>query len=168
MWDLTSKGAYIEACEYVDKLAKAAIIAALERDLMKIFNDKIKELETLIEHSYESGVSLEEAERLAGRFLHAQLQVSEELRKADLDSRMRKSGLKAVKAAVYSDACSKADKKPTEGALEHTINSNELVNGEQTELDKAEVSRDELTRIYNVFQAAHVHFRQMSKGVFSG
>lgn len=128
----------------------------------------VEDLEAIIEASYSDGITLEEAERLAGRFLHAQLQASKELRNADLDSRMRKSGLKAVKAAVYTDTCTKTEKKPTEAAIEAIINSNDLVNGEQTELDKAEVNRDELARTYSVFQAAHVHFRQMSKGVFGG
>lgn len=132
------------------------------------FEELVKSLELKIQASYESGVSLEEAEKLASEFLFAQLTVSNQLRKADLDSRIRKSGLKAVKAAVYTDACSKADKKPTEGALEHLLNMNELVSGEQDSLDKAEVQRDELSRIYNIFQAAHVHFRQISKGQFGG
>ncbi len=128
------------------------------------FLDQIKELETQIQSSYSEGVTLDQAEKLAGRFLHAQMQVSTELRKSDLDARMRKSGLKAVKAAVYTDTCSKADKKPTEGALEHLINMNELVSGEQDALDRAEVNRDELERLYSIFQQAHVYFRQIGRG----
>jgi hypothetical protein len=135
---------------------------------MNKFESIIADLEAKIEASYTEGVTLEEAEKLAGRFLHAQMQVSGELRKADLNSRMRKSGLKAVKAAVYMDIIAKSEKKPTESQMDHMINTNELVSPEQDALDLAETSRDELERLFGVFQAAHVHFRQMSKGQFNG
>lgn len=131
---------------------------------MKLF----QELEQSIQDAYDIGASLEEAEKLASKFLYAQIKVSEQLQQADLNSRMRKSGLKAVKAAVYNDSVSKSDKKPTESQLEHTINSNELVNGEQDELDKAEVNRDALARYYSIFQNAHIHFRSIAKGPFNG
>lgn len=132
------------------------------------FEERIQELETKIQSSYTEGVTLDQAEKLAGEFLHAQMLVSGRLSTIDLSARMRKSGLKAVKAAVYLDTCSKADKKPTESALEHMINVNELVAKEQDGLDTEEAARDNLTRLYNIFQAAHVHFRQMSKGQFGG
>jgi hypothetical protein len=131
------------------------------------FEALVKDLEAKIEASYTEGVTLDEAEKLAGRFLQAQMAASSELRKADLDARMRKSGLKAVRASIYTNECSGALKKPTEGQITAVIDSNELVSGEQDGLDKAESQRDELQRLYNVFQAAHVHFRQMSKGQFS-
>lgn len=125
-----------------------------------------KELEAEIQASYEEGVTLEAAERLAGKFLYAQIQLSATLRGADLDARMRKSGLKAVRAAVYSDIVGRSEKKPTVDALEHMLNSNELVNGEQVELDKAEVERDELERLYDIFLNAHIYFRGVAKGRF--
>jgi hypothetical protein len=130
------------------------------------FEALCKSLEEKIQKSYEEGVTLEDAEKLAGEFLYAQIQVSSELKKSDLDSRMRKSGVKAIKAAIYSEACSKSDKKPTESALEHILNLNELVQGEQEALDNAEASRDELSRYYSIFQNAHIHFRGIAKGKF--
>ena len=133
---------------------------------MNNFDEIVQELEAEIMASYTEGITIMQAEKLAGKFLHAQMATSAELSKGDLDSRMRKSGLKAVKAAVYTDACTKTEKKPTESALEHLLNANELVNGEQLALDRAEVRRDELERLYSVFQAAHVHFRTIAKGVF--
>lgn len=128
------------------------------------FSDRIAQLEAKIESSYTEGVTLEQAEKLAGEFLHAQMQVSAQLRTGDLDARMRKSGVKAVRAAIYLDIVSKAEKKPTEGQIDHMINTNDLVASEQDSLDKAEVSRDELERLYNVFNSAHVYFRQLSRG----
>lgn len=128
------------------------------------FKDFCENIEIKLVATYEQGVTLEEAEKLAGEFLHAQMQVSGELKKADLDSRMRKSGTKAIKAAIYTDICAKSEKKPTESALEHMINMNELVGAEQDALDKAEVDRDELERYYNIFREAHIHFRGISRG----
>lgn len=126
------------------------------------------ELEGKIEHSYQNGVTADDAERLAGQFLVAQLQVSAELRKADLDSRMRKSGLKAIRAAVYMEAATKSDKKPTEAQLGATVDLNDMVQGEQSAFDTAEVNRDELERYYNIFIQSHVHFRTIAKGTFGG
>lgn len=130
------------------------------------FKNLCETLENKIQSAYTSGTTLDEAEKLAGEFLYAQLKVSEELKLADLDSRMRKSGLKAVKATVYMEACSKTDKKPTETQLEHILNTNSLVQAEQESLDTSEVSRDSLERYYDIFREAHVHFRQLSKGKF--
>lgn len=126
----------------------------------------LENLESKIQGSYENGTTLEEAERLAAEFLQAQIKVSEQLKIADLDARMRKSGVKAVRAAIYLDTVQKSEKKPTEAQIEHTINVNELVTGEQTALDTAEVNRDELDRYYNIFSNAHIFYRGVSKGRF--
>lgn len=134
---------------------------------MSNFNKFCKDLETKIQNSYEKGVSIEQAEKLAGEFLKAQMVVSDELKTSDLDSRMRKSGLKAVRAAVYMDAATKSDKKPTEAALESILNTNELVQNEQDALDKAEVDRDSLKRYYDIFREAHIYYRGIAKGSFS-
>ena len=130
------------------------------------FNEFCKELETTIKNSYEEGTTLDEAEKLAAKFLFAQIQVSNHLKSADLDTRMRKSGVKAVRAAVYADTCAKHEKKPTVDALEHALNSNGLVNEQQQELDKAEVSKNELERLYDVFSNAHIYYRGIAKGRF--
>lgn len=131
---------------------------------------KLKEicesLEAKIQAAYEQGTTLEAAERLASEFLYAQLQISCTLRNKDLDARMKKSGTKAVKAAIYLDIVQKADKKPTEAQIAAMIDSNDLVSGEQNALDEAEVDRDELERYYDIFTNAHIHFRGLAKGQF--
>lgn len=128
-----------------------------------------QQLESEIEQSYEEGVTPEKAEKLAGKFLKAQMQVSAELTKADLSSRMRKSGVKAVRAAVYLDIVSKAEsKKPTETHIASTIDTNDLVGTEQQAYDEAEVQKSELERYYDIFVQAHVHFRTIAKGTFGG
>lgn len=131
---------------------------------MKKFESVCEELESIIQNAYENGVTLEEAEKHAGRFLHAQMVVSAELKNADLDARMKKSGVKAMRALAYGQACEGKDKKPTESALEHAMNTHELVQTEQNSLDTAEVSKDELTRYYNIFREGHIYFRGIGKG----
>lgn len=133
---------------------------------MSKFKTLCSELESLIEASYTDGVTLEDAEKLAGKFLSAQILVSQELKKADLDSRMRKSGLKAVRAAIYMEAATKTDKKPSDVMLQAMVDMNDLVQGEQNNFDEAEADRDDLERYYNIFREGHVHFRQLSRGKF--
>lgn len=133
---------------------------------MKKFTEFCKELEAEIERTYTEGATLEEAERLAAKFLSAQLAVSGELKKADLDSRMRKSGVKAIRAALYLEIVSKSDKKPTEAQISALIDSDQLVTDEQLEYDRAEVDKAELERYYDIFVNSHIYFRGIAKGKF--
>lgn len=119
-----------------------------------------------ITDAYTVGVTLEEAEKLACEFLAAQIEVAETLRDADLDSRMKKSGVKAVRAAVYMEAATKGEKKPSDVLLEAHVNMNDLVAGEQRAFDEAEVERDRLQNYLNIFRDAHIHFRAVAKGRF--
>lgn len=135
---------------------------------MDLMTGQFEELVKDIQRSYEEGVTVEEAERLAGKFLHAQISASEEFRKADLDARMRKSGLKAVKAAVYMTNATKTEKKPSDTYLEAIINMDEIVIAEQKALDEAEVLVDQLRTYLSVFKEAHIHFRSIAKGAMNG
>lgn len=128
------------------------------------FQEFCASLEAKITASYESGVTVEEAERLAGEFLHAQIRTSQELKVQDLGCRMRKSGVKAIKAAVYMEAATKTDKKPSDVMLNAIVDINELVQGEQRAFDEAEAAKDDLERFYNIFREAHIFFRGVSKG----
>lgn len=132
-------------------------------------DDIRKFLETLsknIESSYEESVTMEEAEKLASKFLSGQIKISDELKRADLDARMRKSGLKAIRSAVYMKSATSGDKKPSDTFLEAIVNMDELVIGEQGRLDEAEVELDYLQNHYNIFKEAHIHFRGISRGRF--
>lgn len=129
--------------------------------------DKLcKNLEKKIQTAYEQGTSLEEAEKLAGEFLYAMLQVSTQLQVLDLDSRMKKTGLKAIRATVLLDEIRKADKKPSDTVLVALVDSNETVIAQQDLLDTAEVEHDRIERYYNIFLNAHIFFRGVSKGRF--
>lgn len=130
---------------------------------MSKFTEFCSKLEAKIVNSYEESITLEEAEKLSAEFLYAQLQVSSELKKADLSSRMRKQGVKAIRAALYTEARSKAD-KITEAAITAMLDANELVASEQIAFDTAEVDRDELERYYNIFLNAHIFFRGVARG----
>lgn len=127
-----------------------------------------EDLKEEIKLAYTSEVSLTKAEKLAARFLHAQMEVSDQLRSVDLDSRMKKSGSKAVKAGVYMEVATASDKKPSDTFIENVVNRHELVNQQQDALDTAEVNRDSLERYYNIFREAHTYFRQMSRQSFGG
>lgn len=123
-----------------------------------------EELEEIIEKTYTSGVTMEGAERLAARFLHAQMLISSELRSASLDAKMRKAGVKGVRAAIYLAEVQKNEKKPSDTLLTAIVDTNEVVAGEEEALFKAETSSDELSRQYDIFGAAHVYYRQVSRG----
>lgn len=129
-------------------------------------NEYVKVLEGKIQSSYEEGVTMENAEKLAAEFLRAMMLVSAELRTMDLDARMRKSGVKAVKAKAYLDIVTSQEKKPTETHIQSLIDTNGVVSEAQDNLDVAEVDKAELERYYDIFQNAHVYYRNVSKGKF--
>lgn len=130
------------------------------------FEEQLKQLENKIKDTYEQGVTLEEAEKLAAEFLYAQMVVSTELRKEDLNARMNKSGNKAIRAAAYLNIVSEAEKKPTEAQIAAIIETDEPVKLQQSQLDESEVKVAELERYYNIFQNAHIYYRGIAKGKF--
>lgn len=127
-----------------------------------------EELENDIKNAYEKGVGPDEAERLAAKFLLAQLSAGQELSNLDLSARMKKTGLKACKAEAYLQYAKVTGdaKKPTEAALSAMIDSDKTVLEEQDGLDKAEVQRDLLENYLAVFQEAHLYYRALLKGKF--
>lgn len=129
---------------------------------------KFEELTNDIKSAYEEGVTLEQAERLAAKFLFAQLSISDDLKSVSLDSRMKKSGLKAVRAAIYIQEATKSEKKPTESHLASLVEMNELVGSGQNAYDTAEVEAAHLQNYLNVFINAHIYFRGIARGNFGG
>lgn len=126
--------------------------------------DFCKELETQIISAYETSVTIEEAEKLAAKFLHAQMLIADELKVKDLDARMRKSGVKAIKAAVYMENATKGDKKPSDVMLGSIVDMSELVQNAQTGFDEAEVDADSLRNYLNIFKEGHIYFRNVARG----
>lgn len=132
--------------------------------MTKFYSD----LQKKIEATYTEGVTVDEAEKLAAEFLHAQMVVSSELRQLDLDARMRKSGVKAIRSAVYLAEIKKHDKKPSDVQLSAIVDSDDIVDREQQDYDTAEANKAELERLYDIFLNAHIYFRGIAKGSFNG
>lgn len=130
------------------------------------FQSFCAELTRDIQRASGEGVTLEESERLAAKFLNAQIQVGLELSRTDLDCRMRKSGVKAIKAVVYMEAATKTDKKPSDTLLGAIVDMDGIVISEQRSLDQSEVCRNELENYLDVFKNAHIFFRGVAKGRF--
>lgn len=135
---------------------------------MTTVEDFAKDLETDIRDAYLTTPTLEEAEKLAIKMLYTQVEVGTQLRTADLDFRMKRSGLKTIKAAVYLEECRKADKKPTESTLEALVNTSPLVTDAQHSADYAEALKNQLENTLNVAREAHIFFRGLAKGRFDG
>lgn len=127
------------------------------------FQNMVVDLTAEIEKAYSDSPTMEEAEKLAARFLSAQIKVAEELAIADLDRRMRKRGAKAIRSAVRTEETRKHDKKPTEGQLDDICNLSEIVQSEEEAFDSAEVDTELLKNYLNVFQEAHIYFRGIAK-----
>ncbi len=132
------------------------------------FQELCNQLEAKIISGYTSGVSMEEAERLAGEFLAAQFQISAELQKAALDARMRKNSVKSLRGQVYREAATAGEKKPTEAMLAALLDTNDEVKAEQLAYDAAETEAENLVRLYNTFKDAHIFYRGIAKGNFNG
>lgn len=124
--------------------------------------------EEAIQKVYTEGVELGEAEKVAAKFLTAQLRAGETFKAADLDARMKKTGLKAIKAGVYLAEVQRAEKKPSDVLLEAIVNQSKLVTDAQNALDTAETYRDELANYMNVFREGHIFFRKIMGGDFNG
>ena len=127
-------------------------------------NGQYKQLVDQIGKAANETVTIEDAERIAGFSLFVMNSLSEQLKTLDIERRMRKSGLKAIKSATRITETKKHDKKPTEGALDDAVNTNELVISEEQAFDDAEVETEETKRQYDIAAESHLYFRSLMKG----
>lgn len=125
-----------------------------------------KELEQKIINAYTEGVTLDDAEKLAGEFLEAQIKASEEIKQLDLNARLLKSLVKQTRAEVFVTEATTPEKKPSDTLLSAMVDKNQKVQHEQGTLDLAEVDRDEILRMFNIFKDAHIFYRGVSRGKF--
>lgn len=130
------------------------------------FANFIVDLESTITEAYATSPTPDEAELSAAKFLAGMFRVGDELKRIDLDARMKKSGLKAIRSAVYLEEAKRGDKKPSDTLIEAVINSNRMVTDAQQALDYAEVDRDRLHNLLNVCKESHIFFRALAKGRF--
>jgi hypothetical protein len=129
-------------------------------------HNEFGELAADVQRAYDEGVSLEEAERLAAKFLGAQMRIAEELARVDLDARMKKNGLKAIKSRVYMDAATSGDKKPAENFLENLVNLSTDVCVSQDMYDESDSRKESLSVYLGIFKDAHIYFRGIAKGKY--
>jgi hypothetical protein len=148
-------------------MARKAVEPAQEQEVSEVHSE-FGELAADVQRAYEDGTTIEEAERLAAKFLGAQLKIAEELAQIDLDSRMKKNGLKAIKSAVYMAAATAGEKKPSEGFLENTVNLSKEVCGAQDRFDAADSRKEALSIYLGIFKDAHIYFRGIAKGNYNG
>lgn len=123
--------------------------------------------ETLIEQiekAYNEGVTQSEAERLAAGSLLVMNDLSCRLIVTESDRRMKKVGLKAIRAAVRLEAAKSGDKKPTESIIDAMVDTNELVSETESGYDAAEVASQAADRQYNIAKESHLYFRSVAKG----
>lgn len=126
-----------------------------------------QELRDFVTEAYEQGTTIEEAEKIAARCLGAQLDIAKALSTADLDSRMKKNGMKASKAKAYSVEMNKYDKKPSDSVLENAVALDPLANQSVDAYEKADAKREELTLYFGIFKDAHIYFRGIAKGSYT-
>lgn len=133
---------------------------------ISLLESEIEALREIVQAAYSESVTISEAEKLAARCLHAQMLIAEDLKSSDLDSRMKKNGVKAVRAKVYMEEVAKHEKKPAEGLLDHVLALNDKCNKEQDAYDSAEVKKSYLETYLGIFKDGHIFFRGIAKGKF--
>lgn len=117
-----------------------------------------------IEKAYNEGITQSEAERLAAGSLLVMNDLSNKLIGTESDRRMRKQGLKAIRAAVRLEAAKSSEKKPTESMIDAMVDSNEMVAETESAYDAAEVGSQAVDRQYSIAKEAHLYFRSVAKG----
>lgn len=127
---------------------------------MTTYQELIQSLET----TYQGGITLGEAEKLAAKALFVMDQLSRELVTKEGDRRLRKAGVKAIRAAIRIAEVKKYDKKPTESQLEDVLNTSEIVLAEESAFDSAEVDSEAYERMYSIAKEIHVYYRGVARG----
>lgn len=116
--------------------------------------------------AYEEGVSIPEAEKLAALTLAARIEIAEEIKSTELDAKMRKQGVKALRGKEYLTIVAAEEKKPTEAMIAAKIDSSADVNAEEEQLALAEVNASHLKSMLDLYKDAHLFFRQVCRGTF--
>ena len=129
-------------------------------------NKTLQELQDTIARAYTEGVTMQEAERLAAHTLSVRLQIADHIKSSDLDARMKKHGVKAIRAQVYLEQIAANEKKPTEAWLESAVNMSDLVKAEETLYAESDTDTRRLETYSDVLKDAHIFFRKVMGGSF--
>lgn len=143
--------------------SEAGSVATSEYSETSTVEGDLKLLKRQVESAYESGVTVEDAERFAAKCLGAQITIAEALAVADLDSRMKKNGVKAVKAAIWHRAATDGDKKPSDKMLDAIVDMDKIVQDEQRSFDIADSHKDSLKVLLDIFKDGHIYFRNIGR-----
>lgn len=131
-------------------------------------NTSFEELKKDVLRIFEESITIPEAERLAAKFLYAQMIVSEEIKGADLECRLKKAGVKTMSSKVYLDEVAKHEKKPSDTLLDNIVATNAEVNTNQDLFDRAQVHLEALKRLFEMLRDAHIFCRGIAKGSYDG
>lgn len=131
-------------------------------------NSDFQELVDIVKEAHTTGVTMDQAEKYAARFLEAQLTLACELASIDIDARMKKNGMKAAKAQAYLDICRASDKKPSDVYIEQEVTLNKTVNATVDMFERLDARRENLMLYMGIFKDAHVYFRGIAKGTYNG
>ena len=129
-------------------------------------NSIYKELTETINKAYEQGVTMQEAERLAARTLTIRIELTDQIKERDLDARMKKHGVKAIKARAFVEEIVKHEKKPTESQLDAAVNLSPLVEAAELLFAESETTKNQLEAYSDIFKDAHIFFRGVAKGQY--
>lgn len=141
-------------------MSKKIVVQAKKLDIL------CAELKEAIDSAYSQGVTIPEAEKLAARTLTIRIELADELKSVSLDMKMKRHGVKAVRANVYMEELVKHEKKPAEAFLENAVNLAESVASEEMAHAEAEAEYQKLVAYLDIFKDAHLFFRNIAKGTF--
>lgn len=133
---------------------------------MSVHKEQLKnivELETKMRIFYDTDFSISECEKLSSLACVLMMEIASELKRLDLDSRNRKTLLKAQRGSEYIDLLKTQDKKPTEAYLEHSLNISKEIINQQNQIDDLESEKLYYERMISTCEHAHVFFRGVAK-----
>jgi hypothetical protein len=128
----------------------------------------VAELKADVLRIYEESITIPEAERLAAKFLYAQMEISDEIKTKDLDARMRKAGVETTESQVLLDEIAKHDKKPSDSILTAIVATSSIVNEAKDSMFRAQTETEALKRLYEMLKDAHIFCRGIAKGNYDG
>lgn len=123
----------------------------------------IEKLQARIQEVYEDGVTVTKSEDITHELADAEFKLVTMITPLDMDVRMRKHGVKQIRAAVYLDIIKNSEKKPTESQLAAMVDSDALVTEAQNSYDEAESLLAEAERLLDAVHNSQVVFRTLMK-----
>jgi hypothetical protein len=125
--------------------------------------DLIEQLQKRVSEVYENGTTVSQSEEITHELADAEFKLVTMITPLDLDARMRRHGVKQIRAAVYLDIIKNSEKKPTEAQIAAMVDSDSLVSDAQKGYDGAEAALAEAERLLDAVHNSQVVFRTLMK-----